>query len=276
MSATGIRATPAPSPRRSQPRASTSQGIRIDGGAVPSCSATDAEFRAMGRDACPVASRVGTGRLVAITGFGAPVDPVEGDVTVFNGGDELTEVVFAKGTNTVLGMDRLEVRGNRLVAHPPATPGGPPDGRTSIRSIDLELPARRGSRGRPFVRAPGACPADGSWRSTARYRFADGGSTTLTSETPCGKRAQAPAEGDPVCAAPPRACLSASAVPVHGARSLRPPRHGEDGAPQRPHQPAWPCIATPPPRPNRAAGSPRQQAGLCHRTDLRARAPRRK
>lgn len=161
------------------------RGMRIDGGAVPACTATDAEFRALGRDACPVASRVGTGTLVAITGFGVPVDPVETDVTVFNGGHELTEVVFAKGTNVVLGMDRLDVRGNVLVAHPPATPGGPPDGRTSIRSIDLELPARRGAGGRAFVTTPRTCPADRRWRSTARYAFADGGATTLTSETPC-------------------------------------------------------------------------------------------
>ena len=38
------------------------------------------------------------------------------------GTGELVEVVFAKGTNSVLGMDRVDVRGDRLIAHPPATP----------------------------------------------------------------------------------------------------------------------------------------------------------
>ena len=168
------------------------KGTRIDGGAVPTCRASDQDFRARGRDACPESSRVGAGTLIAITGFGAPVDPVETDVTVFNGGDELVEVVFAKGTNTVLGLDRLKVQGSTLVAHPPATPGGPPDGRTAIRRIALDLPARRGTGGRRFVTTPDACPHNGRWRSTARYGFADGGKTTLTSDTPCtasaGKR----------------------------------------------------------------------------------------
>lgn len=168
------------------------KGTRIDGGAIPACKASDAEFRARGREACPTASRVGGGSLIAITGLGAPLDPVETDVTAFNGGDELVEVVFAKGTNVVLGLDRLEVRGNTLVAHPPATPGGPPDGRTAIRRIAIDLPARRGGSGRAFVIAPAACPTDGQWRSTARFKFADGGATTLTSHTPCivaaGKR----------------------------------------------------------------------------------------
>ena len=161
------------------------KGTHIDGGAVPACKASDEDFRARGRDACPASSRVGGGTLTAITGFGAPVDPVETDVTVFNGGDELVEVVFAKGTNTVLGLDRLKVQGSTLVAHPPATPGGPPDGRTAIRTIALDLPARRGSSGRPFVTAPDTCPGDRRWRSKARFAFADGGTTTLTSETPC-------------------------------------------------------------------------------------------
>ncbi len=173
-------------------------GIRIDGAAVPSCDASDAQLRARGRDACPAGSSVGTGTLVAITGFGPPADPVEADVEVFNGPNQLVEVVFAKDTNTVLGMDRVDVRGNRLIAHPPATPGGPPDGRTSIRRIDLDLPARRGAGGRAFVTAPAVCPGDGRWRSRAHYGFADGGRTTLTSQSPCtatgrGKRRRAAA-----------------------------------------------------------------------------------
>jgi hypothetical protein len=152
---------------------------------VPACEAGDEELRARGREACPAGSRVGTGTLWATTGFGPPLDPVEADVVVFNGGDQLVEVVFAKGTNSVLGMDRLDVRGSKLTAHPPATPGGPPDGRTSIRRIDLDLPARRGADGQPFVTTPPTCPADGRWRSRAHYGFADGGKTTLSSQTPC-------------------------------------------------------------------------------------------
>ena len=199
MSGTATRPTPA---RKPPPVTAASfdlpPGIRIDGAAVPRCDASDEQLRARGRDACPAGSSVGTGTLVAITGFGPPADPVEADVEVFNGPDQLVEVVFAKDTNTVLGMDRVDVRGNRLIAHPPATPGGPPDGRTSIRRIDLDLPARRGAGGRAFVTTPAVCPGDGRWRSRAHYGFADGGRTTLTSQSPCttagrGKRRRAAA-----------------------------------------------------------------------------------
>ena len=163
-------------------------GIRIDGAAVPSCDASDAQLRARGRDACPAGSSVGTGTLVAITGFGPPADPVEADVEVFNGPNQLVEVVFAKDTNTVLGMDRVDVRGNRLIAHPPATPGGPPDGRTSIRRIDLDLPERRGAGGRAFVTTPRCARATAAG---ARGRTT-GSPTAAGRPSPASRRAPRP------------------------------------------------------------------------------------
>ena len=162
------------------------KGMRIDTGAVPRCSAGDAEIRAQGREACPAESRVGGGRLVARTGVPGS-DRVTADVVVFNGQRELIEVVFLQGTNIVAGLDRLTVAGNVLTAHPPATPGGPPDGRTAVRRIFLELPARTGAGGRPYARTPRRCRG-GRWRATARYEFADGGETTVRSRTRCGRR----------------------------------------------------------------------------------------
>lgn len=165
------------------------RGLRIDDGAIPQCTASDADFRARGRDACPSSTRVGDGTLTAMTGFPG-VDPVETDVVVFNGEGELIEVVFFKGTNVVAGMDRLTIEPGRLVAHPPATPGGPPDGRTAVREIRIDLPARSGAAGRPYVTAPPDCP-DGVWLSRARYEFNDGGRTTVTSKSPCEPDADA-------------------------------------------------------------------------------------
>jgi hypothetical protein len=128
---------------------------------------------------------VGTGALTAITGFGAPADPVKADVTVFNGGHELIELVSVKGTNTTAGLDRLQIQGRTLVAKPPSTPGGPPDGRTSVQRIELSFPAIRSPQGRAFVTTPPSCPSSGAWTSRASYGFADGGHTMLTSLTPC-------------------------------------------------------------------------------------------
>ena len=159
------------------------RGTTIDGSATPRCEASDAELRAGGRDACPEESQVGTGSLTAITGFGPPVDPVSGDVTVFNGGDQLIELVTAPGTDAVLGFDRLTIEGGALRAHPPNTPGGPPEGRTAIREIRVDIPAR----GRLFVTPP-SCPSGGTWASRGSFGFADGGSSTVVSTTPCEPR----------------------------------------------------------------------------------------
>ena len=158
-------------------------GLRIHNGALPRCSATDPEFRAEGRAACPAATRVGSGRLVAMTGLPG-VDPLVGDIVAFNGPGELIEVVFFEGTNVVAGMDRLTIAPGRLTAHPPNTPGGPPDGRTAVREVKVRIPRLIGPDGRAYVTTPRRC-LTGRWRSWAHYEFADGGETAVRDSTPC-------------------------------------------------------------------------------------------
>ena len=159
-------------------------GLQIDGRATPTCAATDEQFRAGGRDACPRASRVGDGTLTATTGV-TGVDPVQTDVTVFNGGDELIELVTFKGTNTMAGIDRLSIHGSTLTAHPPTIPGGPPDGRTSVREVKLLIPARTSSAGRSLIVSPPRCPVSGTWLSRGSFRFTDGGAANVSATTPC-------------------------------------------------------------------------------------------
>jgi hypothetical protein len=166
-------------------------GLRIDDDALPQCAASDEDFRAQGRQACPADTHVGTGNLIAMTGTPG-ADPVETDVEVYNGDAQLIEVVFFKDTNTVAGMDRVTIEDGKLVAHPPATPGGPPDGRTAVREIRLDLPARAGASGRQYVTAPPEC-ATGKWVSRAHYEFEDGGKTVVASESPCTPTATTPA-----------------------------------------------------------------------------------
>lgn len=164
-------------------------GLRIDNDALPKCTASDEDFRARGRAACPAETHVGAGKLTAMTG--APgADPVKTDVEAYNGDGELIEVVFFEGTDTVAGMDRLTIEEGRLVAHPPSTPGGPPDGRTAVREIRLQLPARAGAGGRQYMTAPPEC-STGKWIARAHYEFEDGGKTTVTSESPCTRPAPA-------------------------------------------------------------------------------------
>jgi hypothetical protein len=152
-------------------------GTRIDTGAVEQCVASDEELRALGRGACPEGSHLGEGVLVATTGL--PADPVTADVTVFNGRDEIIELVTVQGTNQTAGFDRLTVEGSTLRAHPPATPGGPPDGRTTIREVRFRLAPS------PVFTTPAECPGDGRWRATATFGFASGSSLQVPASVPC-------------------------------------------------------------------------------------------
>ena len=158
-------------------------GTRIDTNAVDRCTATNEEIRAQGpAAACPPGSKVGSGKLTAVTGFGPPTDPVAGDVTVFNGPDELIEVVTVPGTQTVAGMDRLTIDGHVLTAHPPNTPGGPPDGRTSVKDIEIRID--RGG----YVTAPAECGSAG-WGYSAHYEFANGATHDVWHSLECARPA---------------------------------------------------------------------------------------
>jgi hypothetical protein len=161
------------------------EGTRLDTTALPVCEATDEEMRLLGRAACPPDSQVGAGTLEAFVG--APGDPQRTDVTLFNGRDELIEIVTFAGTNTTAGIDRLRIDGNVLTGNPPATPGGPPDGRTNVGRITWDIPAH----GRYLVTPP-AC--DGAWRTVGEFGFADGGEATVVATQPCERPAPAPVQ----------------------------------------------------------------------------------
>jgi hypothetical protein len=163
-------------------------GTRIDTNAVEQCTATDDEIRMAGPSACPPGSRVGSGKLTAVTGFGPPADPVSGDVTVFNGDKQLIEVVTVPGTQAVAGMDRLTIEDNVLTAHPPNTPGGPPDGRTSVKDITIKID--RGG----YVTSPRFCGSAG-WGYSAHYEFANGASHDVWHTHECARSAPPNAMG---------------------------------------------------------------------------------
>lgn len=160
-------------------------GLRIDSAALPRCTASDEELRAQGSDACPGDTELTLGKLVGTTGFGAPVDPLVGDDHVFNGPDQLIEVITFPGSSQSPAFDRLSIRGTTLTAHPPMLPGGPPDGETAVRSIDFAIPVRTGAAGRTLFTTPPSCSAGGRWTSTGTFRFGDGSSDMVSSLTPC-------------------------------------------------------------------------------------------
>ncbi len=115
------------------------QGTRIDLG-LPGCAASDQQIMASGPAACPADSQVGQGTLTALTGFGPPTDPFLTDVTIFNTGQGVVEIVRDHNTGATLTDDRIQIQGNVLTGNPPAIPGGPPDGQTAVRTIDFTFP----------------------------------------------------------------------------------------------------------------------------------------
>ena len=165
------------------------RGTRFHTGAVAKCTASDDEIKAEGSGACPPASRIGAGKLTADTGFGPPVDPVAGDLTLFNSGTAIIEVVTAPGTDRTVGIDRLKIDGSTLTGHPPTTPGGPPDGETAVRQIDFTVTRKSG-----FVTTPRSCPRSRRWVSRGTFGFADGAEETLISRGACKRpRRRSPA-----------------------------------------------------------------------------------
>jgi hypothetical protein len=168
-------------------------GLRYDTGAIPECMATDEELHARGSDACPPETQLTLGTFSAITGFGPPVDPVAGDNHVFNAPSQLIEVITVPGGSPSPGFDRLTIKGTTLTAHPPMTPGGPPDGETAVRGSDFNVPVR-GTAARPLVTTPPECPAGGQWKTTGTFVFSNGDRDTVVSATPCAARASAPSK----------------------------------------------------------------------------------
>jgi hypothetical protein len=156
------------------------RGTRFHTGAVARCTASDDELQLEGSGACPAASRIGAGKLTADTGFGPPVDPLAGDLTLFNSGTEVIEVVTAPGTDRVLGIDRLRIAGSTLTGHPPTTPGGPPDGETAVRQIDFTIDRKTG-----YVTTPRTCPRSRRWISRGTFGFKNGAEETLESKAAC-------------------------------------------------------------------------------------------
>ncbi|HEX8075552.1 MAG TPA: hypothetical protein VF545_11290 [Thermoleophilaceae bacterium] len=188
------------------------QGLRFDSAAVAQCTATDDEIQALGPDACPADSKLTLGQLVVVTGFGPPFDPFVNDMHVFNGENQIIEIFTVQGSSRSTGVDHLTIDGSTLTAHPPAPPGGPPDGQTAVRSVDLQIPIRVAG-GKSLATTPLECPASGRWTSTGTFGFADGRRETVASATPCG-RVKLPAGPKVRLAVHPRSTFSGRRVRV--------------------------------------------------------------
>ena len=164
-------------------------GLRFDTTTLRECTASDEELRVRGPDGCPAETRLATGSFIGVTGFGRPLDPVMGDNHVFNGPQQLIEVITRQGTTQVIAIDRLTISGSTLTAHPPRAPGGPPDGEGAVRSIGFRIPVRTAG-GKFLITTPPSCPGEGQWTFTVTVGFGDGSTDTSVARLPCALAGQ--------------------------------------------------------------------------------------
>lgn len=155
-------------------------GAALNLGGVPICSTSDAVIEVLGDSACPAASQVGSGTVTAVTGFGAPVDPIRGNVEIFNDGSGFIEVITLPGLGMPALDDRVTVSGDVLRTQVASIPGGPPDFHTAVKDVAFTFSASDG-----YITTPPTCPVNGQWDSSARFSFADGTTQEAASSTPC-------------------------------------------------------------------------------------------
>jgi hypothetical protein len=156
-------------------------GMRFDGEALPRCTASDQQLRALGSRACPGNTRIGDGTITAITGFGPPTDPYVARAVLFNTPDGFIEVVEEPSTGNPFAFERIHVSGTTLSAKVARVPGGPPDGETTVREVDLHFDAHTG-----YVVTPSDCRGR-QWAYSGVFTF-DYGDVPVGGTAPCDPR----------------------------------------------------------------------------------------
>lgn len=166
------------------------RGTRIDTAVPVRCRASDEELQAQGEDACPPRSRLGEGKVTAITGFGPPADPIKLDMTLFNMAQGVILLAKAEGSDQTANVTRARLRGRTLTTEVAPTPGGPPDGQSALKDVRLttfKVFRRRNGERRTYARNPRRCPSSGRLVTRATFTYADGYSETIRSGVACAQ-----------------------------------------------------------------------------------------
>jgi hypothetical protein len=146
-------------------------GTSFSGSVVPTCTASDLDVMLKGTAACPPESRIGGGiGDTFMTGFpGAGETPL-----ALDGYDEGSGALLISGPKQLplRFAAHARAKGRVVTVDIPRSPGGPPDGESSLRYVHNVFPARSAGR-RAYVRTPRTCPRSRLWTFTAQFIFAD-------------------------------------------------------------------------------------------------------
>lgn len=166
-------------------------GMRFDTSVPERCTASDLQLEVQGPAACPAGSRLGQG--VAEGLFFVPFahdftfDRYEHNIYVLNNTGEQIVLVESEGFTIVRG--RFGPDGSLTFEQPtcfPSPPGGQcaDDYIVQLASSSV-LPAYSTPSG-SYATTPPTCPADGQWRTTYRFSWADGSTDSVVSTQLCG------------------------------------------------------------------------------------------
>jgi hypothetical protein len=164
------------------------RGTVFDGSAVPACEASNGTLMLLGQAACPPESNVGGGFGSILLDPG-PSEPITAEVTLFNYGDGIAELLEFGG-GAVRVIDRAEFQGrNRMVLHPAVVPA------VTEREFSFTYRGKPVAGGKPFITTPRACPRRGRWVSRLSYRVTTGARYRARSKTPCDFRPEGGSAG---------------------------------------------------------------------------------
>src|SRR4051812_17847538 len=154
-------------------------GTRIDTGAVPLCTASDAELMAQGASACDPKSQIGSEVFSFDTGVDGPNRIVTNDIAFLNNTDELIILTQERQTGTRVVV-RGQVTRDTVDFELTPLPGTPPDGGADKRE-DATYPVTG------WLTTPPTCPKSGNWTFRVDYTFRNGEKVTRTSDSPCSR-----------------------------------------------------------------------------------------
>jgi hypothetical protein len=189
-------------------------GFGIDTSVPERCTVPDAVLLALGGRACPAGSRVGSGAATLATGLPGPAGIVALDLEVYNGADQAIFLSILHGTGVAVDVIRASFANGMMSVQLPPTPGGPPDGRSSLKDIHFSLTTVTTSQNghtRSYLTTPPRCPPSRQWVSRSSFTYTDGVTQTLAPTTPCQPHSPTSAQARSQAAQPAAAGAERSA-----------------------------------------------------------------
>lgn len=154
-------------------------GSKIDTAAVTRCNASDEEIEANEggvAGACPAKSKIGTGKGTAYLGDNP--DPVVFDLGVYNRRGGAILDIMLNGQTAF--FSRIVITGRKMVIPLSLTPS------LNARITAFELAVKRaGTRRKPYLRTPAACPANRKFSAAITAREFNAGTVTTNDTTAC-------------------------------------------------------------------------------------------